>query len=146
MESVGAFLASLLKELGIEERVKLESIQREWNTLFTGPLALHTYPVDIKNGELIINVDSPAWLQQLKFFKKDMLKKLHEYRIKELKFKHGRVYNARNIPAKKSATSPVTRELKDTDIAWIHETIAGIQDPELRESIRKAIEKALTKR
>ncbi len=143
MENAGSILSALLKSLGIEERVRLESIQREWATLFTGPLALHTYPVDIKDGELIVNVDSPAWLQQLKFFKKDMIKKLHEYRIREIKFKHGRIYNPRKGPAKNPVTAHRTRELKETDIAWINDTIAGIQDPELKESIRKAMEKAL---
>ncbi len=95
MKSVGSLLSSIFKDLGIEDKIRLSSMQEEWHNLFNEPLSLHIYPVDIKNGELTINVDSPAWLGQLKFFKQDIIKKLHVYNIKEVRFKHGRVYKKR---------------------------------------------------
>ncbi|MCL0036771.1 DUF721 domain-containing protein [Thermodesulfovibrionales bacterium] len=70
----------------MEERVKLELMRKEWNNLFSGPLSVHTYPVELKDKELLINVDSPVWLGQLKFFKQDIIGKLHSYNIKEISF------------------------------------------------------------
>ena len=145
MKNAGAILASLLKELGIEERVRLESMQRSWSTLFPGPVSLHTFPVDSRNGELIVNVDSPAWLQQLKFFKKEMLQKLREHRVTDIRFKHGRIYNPRKSPGKKNVHTPKAGALAGADSSWIDEMTSGIQDPELKESIRKALEKAVTR-
>ncbi len=144
METSGSILASLLKDLGIEDRVRLDSLQREWTTLFPAPLSLHTCPVDIKNGELAVNVDSPAWLQQLKFFKQDMIKKLRGHQVTEIRFKHGRIFKPRqNAPGDKDAAVQTTKKIQDSDIAWIDRTISDIQDPELKEALRKAITKTV---
>lgn len=148
MRKAGTLLSSIFRDLGIEDKIRLNSIQVEWCKLFNEPLSLHTYPVDIKDGELTINVDSPAWLGQLKFFKADIIKKLYAYNINSIKFKHGKVYpkgfagyKDKNIQKKESKKF---RHLKSSEIAWINQTVSIVSDPELRENIRKAISKAVT--
>lgn len=148
MKKVGTLLSSIFKDLGIEGKIRLNSMQEEWHRLFNEPLSLHTYPVDIKNGELTINVDSPAWLSQLKFFKHDIIKKLQAYNVSSIKFKHGRVYKkkwqeTRGRGQKDSKQLP--KSLTDSEFAWINQTVSKVSDPELKENIRKAIEKAMSR-
>ena len=144
METINSLLGPIFKELGIEDRLAIESIRSEWKNIFNEPLSLHTYPVELTSGELLINVDSPVWLQQLKFFKQDIIKKLAGYNIKTIRFKHGKVY----IKGDKGQTgqglkplSPI--HLGPSDIAWIEEITSDLEDTEVRESVRKAIKKQM---
>lgn len=150
MKKVGTLLSSIFKDLGIEDNHILNSMQKEWHRLFNEPLSLHTYPVEIKNGELTINVDSPAWLAQLKFFRQDIIKKLHAYSINSVKFKHGRVYS-RGVKGSRGqgvkGTKPSNpRPLESSELAWLNQTVSTVSDSELQENIRKAILKAVTLR
>ncbi|MDI6800975.1 MAG: DUF721 domain-containing protein [Thermodesulfovibrionales bacterium] len=141
MKSAASVLSSIFKNLGIEDRIKLYSIQSEWRNIFGEPLSLHTYPVDLTNKELTINVDSPAWLGQLKFFRQDMLKKLQPYGISNVRLKHGRVYT-KNIQ-KVAKNDRASKPLNNQDAVWIDQTISNLEDPELRDAIKKAMEKSL---
>lgn len=148
MKTIGSLLRSIFDNLGIEDKIKLDSMQKQWRSLFNEPLSLHTYPVEIKNGELTINVDSPAWLAQLKFFRQDIIKKLREYSVSSVKFKHGRVYQTSSIKCCASSTRRTTldaRHLTHSEIEWINETVSTVSDSELQENIRKAIEKAMSR-
>lgn len=150
MKKVGSLLSSIFNNLGIEDKIKLNSMQRQWHSLFNEPLSLHTYPVKIKDGELTINVDSPAWLAQLKFFRQDIIRKLHTYSISSVAFKIGRVYSRGFNPPEAErgqvlkGTEPSNpRPLESPEIEWINETVSTVSDSELQENIRKAILKAV---
>ncbi|MEW6740619.1 MAG: DUF721 domain-containing protein [Nitrospirota bacterium] len=148
MKKVGTLLSSIFKDLGIEDKIRLNSMQEEWHRLFNEPLSLHTYPVDIKDGELTINVDSPAWLGQLKFFKHDIIKKLQAYNVGSVKFKHGRVYQKKGQGARgkgQEDSKQLPKSFTDSEFAWINQTVSTVSDPELQENIRKAIEKAMSR-
>lgn len=142
MNSINAILTPIFKNLGMEDRIKLEFMRNQWRSLFNEPLSLHTYPVEIKDGELLINVNSPVWLQQLKFFKQDIMKKLHLYNIKHIRFRHGKVYHKE---AQRGAEQlPQSKPLSDHEITWINQTTSAISDAELKEGAKKAITKSLS--
>src|SRR5271157_5261988 len=152
MKNAASILASLFKNIGMEDRLTLACLQREWVTLFDEPLSLHTYPASLNNGILVVNVDSPLWMQQLKYFKQAMLKKLEAYRINAIEFRHGSTRMSRlNPTGKHSGTSnseQITqpeKTLADEDINWIEQTVDTVHDPELQDGIRKAMGKALLK-
>ncbi|NTU43071.1 MAG: DUF721 domain-containing protein [Nitrospirales bacterium] len=146
MRNVGSLLSTLIKSLGIEEKLRLESLKDDWQKIFGAPLSLHTQPAEIHDHELLIYVDSPAWLNQLKFFRDDMLAKLRPYGIRELKFKRGTVYHEKKQTTQQdrepAAQRPLTAEEKD----WIEEETSGISDDELRDQIRRAMERSLSRK
>jgi len=150
MKTIGSLLRSVFSNLGIEDKLKLNSMQRQWRSIFEEPLCLHTYPVEIKNRELTINVDSPLWLAQLKFFRQDIIKKLHEYSISSVIFKHGRVYSVGIIDLssqeakRQKEPKQSSKCITDSELIWINQTVSAVSDSELQESIRKAILKAVT--
>lgn len=122
-------------------------MQAEWHNLFNEPLSLHIYPAEIKDGELLINVDSPAWLGQLKFFTEDIIKKLNAYNVVKVRFKHGRIYSKGFKDSKgkgiKGAKPSNPRPLESYESEWINQMVLNIRDADLKEGIRKAIEKSL---
>lgn len=145
MKKVGSLLSSTLKALGIEEGMRLRTIQKEWSSIFAEPLSLHTCPVEIKDGDLLVNVDSPVWLQQLKFLKQDILERLKPYGVKDIRLKHGRLYRYRQRASDEQHHQMVKKPCKThpVDSAWLEGIVSGIQDPELKEELRRTITKAV---
>jgi hypothetical protein len=147
-----SLLAPFLKNLklvpegsnrGIEDTVRLSRIKSVWQNIFEEPVSLHMSPAFLKEGELLINVDSPAWLQQLGFYKEYIIKKLQSasggFDINAVRLKLGKVsYNNK----KNGRAIPKRNVLTKNEMVFINETISSIQNNELRESIRKAIEKS----
>lgn len=147
MEKAGSILSSIFKNIGIEDRLTLARLQREWPELFEAPLSLHTCPSSLNNGSLSINVDSPLWLQQLKFFKQAMLSKLETHGINSITFKHGRTNLPSHDRARSCSGQNISKESKldAADTEWIEQTLSDIDDTELQDTIRSVIEKALLK-
>jgi len=153
VENAGSILASIFKNIGMEDSLTLARLQREWTTLFDEPLSLHIYPASLNNGILVVNVDSPIWLQQLKFFKQNILKKLEAYRINTIDFRHGRTnpsrfnrtWNQSGIDTCEQTFQP-EKTLDEADVDWIDQTLATVNDPGLQDSIRNVLEKALTRK
>ncbi len=145
MENAASVLASLFKNIGMEDRLTLVRLQKEWCALFEVPLSSHTYPASLNSGILVVNVDSPPWMQQLKYFKQAMLKKLGTYKIKAIDFRHGKIrhFTGDHAAADSSEKPGKRKELTDADADWIEQTVATIDDPELQDTIRKALQKAL---
>jgi predicted nucleic acid-binding Zn ribbon protein len=134
-------LASLASELGLDGSLVLYRIKADWVTVFKGPLSQHTSPHGYQNGRLLVLVDSPVWIQQLNFLKSEMLRKLKEYGVKDLWFKLGAV-------ARRHARRPdmPLNPVPEADRAHINEIVSSVKDPELRECIRRAMEKSFSKK
>lgn len=147
LSQIDGLLNSLFKDLGISERIKVETLRRQWRNIFDEPLSMHTAPLDMKGGKLVIAVDSPAWLQHLKFLKSEMAGKLERYGIKAVQLKLGSVRAEENIRKQdRHASAEEFRSLTDDDLAYIKQTVAGIDDMELRESVRRAMERASSRK
>ena len=100
MKRADSLLSPFIRELGIEDGVKLAEIKRNWCNLFNKPLSYHMSPLILSKGEILLNVDSPVWLQEITFYKEDIIKKMSSYGVKAIRFRLGKV--SRN---KRSAVS-----------------------------------------
>jgi hypothetical protein len=146
-ERVGAILKPLLTRLSLEDKITLSRLRREWSQVFGDPLSRHTGPAEIDKGTLVIAVDTPVWLQQLKFFRQEMLEKLNGYGIRDIRFRLGRVY--RNNPDSGQAGGDAKgadrkTEPSESDLRWIDETLTPVDDEDVREALRRALKKSLT--
>jgi hypothetical protein len=139
VEKAASLLSPLLKRLGIEEAVRLQRIKSDWQTLFERPLSLHMSPSRLFEGSLLLSVDSPAWMQQLGFYKKEILEKLSGYGVRDLRFRIGRVstINRHRDISRKAA------ELSPDETLFISGVVSAVDDEGLRETIRKTVEKSL---
>jgi hypothetical protein len=132
-------LAPLLKQLGIEEGVRLERLRRDWQEIFHGMLAAHMAPHSLAEGELLLHVASPIWIQQLTFFKPEILSKLQVYGVRSVRFRVGRMPR----PSEKKPGPRAASALTAQDIAFVESLLSEIDNDELKEAVRRAIEKSL---
>jgi len=139
MNKAEAVLGPMIKRLGIESGVRLERIRNDWFDIFDASLTSHMYPAGAIEHELLLNVDAPAWMQQLTYYKKDILRKLAPYGITDARFRIGKVQKKKRLHQERTNV----RTLSDDDISFASSVVSEISDEQLKESIRKAIEKSL---
>jgi hypothetical protein len=139
MIKTDSILRPIIKNLGIEEGVRLSRVRKNWHNIFDKPVSLHISPAKISQGKLIINVDSPLWLQQLSYYEKDILEKLRAYGIKNVYFRIGKIYR----PKKSTAINREKGNLSSEDTSFIIELTNDIGDQTLKDAIQKALEKSL---
>lgn len=142
VNKVAGLISPLLKTWGIGESVRLEDIKRSWTEIVGEQISSHTLPVALKDGELTINVDSPLWLQQVSFFKDEIKRKLGPFEITGIRFRHGRAALLRDNAKKQKTTGPAEKKLSKEAMREIEDSVSCIQDPEIRNSIRKLMGKA----
>ncbi|KAF0185577.1 MAG: hypothetical protein FD164_142 [Nitrospirae bacterium] len=144
MRKAGSVLSSLISQLGLEDRIRLDFMQRRWSTLFSEPLSLHVFPVELSGKRLTMHVDSPAWLHQLQFLKRELLAKLQPFGVTDLVLRKGALPRVRS--EKKDAETPKRRELSADDLAWVEETVRSVDDEALQNEIRRAALKSISRR
>jgi predicted nucleic acid-binding Zn ribbon protein len=66
----------MARELGLDSALRLHQVRDCWDNVFKGPLSLHSYPSSLRGESLLVNVDSPVWLQEINFLRAEILKKL----------------------------------------------------------------------
>lgn len=142
MNRIGALIAPFSKGLGLEEALMLERIKKEWAGLVGSPLSVHICPAGLKNGELLINADSPAWLQQVAFFKAEIIGKLRSFNVKEVRLRLGRIVS-NNKPERVRPEQLQKRYLSSEEKNYIEDAVSVIRDPELRDCIKKTVEKSM---
>ena len=98
-------------------------------------------PSSLSGNELLLNVDSPVWLQELKFYKEDIIKKVAPYRVRAVRFRLGRVNPFAIQEGEKEGLKG--KPLTACDRTFIDETVSNIEDEALKEVIKKAIAKAM---
>lgn len=134
-----AVLAPLLRKLGLESGVRLVRIKQDWNEIFDEQITAHLFPVSFSDGELLLHVTSPIWMQQFSYHKTEILKKLNPYGVLNIRFRLGRIPQRRQ---EKQHSTRVT-ELTPENRFFIAELLSALRDESLKETIRPAVEKSL---
>jgi hypothetical protein len=139
MNKAETVLGPMLKQLGIENGVRLERIRNDWSDIFEKSISPHMFPATLKEGELLLHVESPAWMQQLTYYKKEIIRKLSSYAVTDVRFRLGRITKKKQ---KQEPQKPM-RTLSPEEVSFAASVVADIRNEELKDSIRKAIEKSL---
>ncbi len=93
MQKVSGILVNLIKQYGLEGKMLEYTLSEKWAQIAGSIIAAHTRPDAIRYRKLYIIVDSNAWLQELSFYKKDLITKINNYFgnkvISDISFKVG---------------------------------------------------------
>lgn len=143
MKSLADIISPILRESGLEEGVRFSLLKNKWDDLFREPLSLHLYPVSLRDGELLVNVDSSVWLQEVTVHREEILKVLKPFNIREIRFRLGRSGFRRQGNKNKQGYRG-NKGLAPESLDFIDETIGLLADSELKETIRSAMEKSLS--
>ena len=100
-------------------------------------------PSLLARGELLLTVDSPVWLQELNFYRRDILKKLRFLWCQRDTFQVRKGFCKSEVGSQ-GAKRQQSRDSPDTEQAFIRETVAEICDEGLKESLKVTMEKAIT--
>ena len=142
MKRVGSLLRHLIKNLDIEEGVRLAEIRKNWQFLFQKPLPCHMAPSRLAGGDLLLNVDSPIWLQELNIHREEILRKLRPFGVRSVRFRLGKVSAVTTPEAKSQKTKP--RTLNAEECSYIEQTTSQIHDDRLKGTIKTALERAIS--
>lgn len=152
LQALSSVLIPLCSEIGLSERLRLETLRAKWHEMLGHPLSDHTYPMTIERGSLLVNVDSPIWLQELRFAKTAFQRKLKGLSITDVRFRHGRTFR-NSLSAEKDALplphcglAAPPEKCSAQESIWIDGLTCELLDPELRHILRRIIEKALTRK
>jgi len=106
--------------------------EHQWRRAVGARIGDRAKPISLENGVLIVKVASSAWAHELSLMKSDLLKPLASHGVRDIRFRVGAIEPAQRLPEQRKSravpkAAPLTGELA--------ESVAAIEDPELRELI-----------
>ncbi len=143
-QTIGAILSGISRQYGFQSHLKVHKLQKNWERIVGPQLAEHTFPAQIRFGKLHLLVDGPVWTQQLNFIQKKLLDQIRVFDekigVEEICCRVG------VIPQKKPVLGEEEKEaqsLSKDALAFIQESLRPIKDPEIQDSLRKVMFRAL---
>jgi predicted nucleic acid-binding Zn ribbon protein len=94
-ESIGDILKRVTKKLGIEAKLREQTLFSVWDETVGRQIARHARPKSIKRGDLVVLVENSSYLQEYSFLKRELREKLNEKlgknTVREVMFRVGRI-------------------------------------------------------
>ena len=93
MDNIKDIVNQVIKKISIKQPIDQSKIDRIWQNILSKQELKHTKLIGVKDGRISINVDSPAWVYQLKIKKNKILGRLKDElpEIKSLVFRIGKI-------------------------------------------------------
>lgn len=92
---IGNVLGDVLNKFRTDSDLELTSLFTIWNNIVGQAIANNSRPAGFKGKILLVYVSSPVWIQELQYYKRDMIIKINNALGKELvcdiKFRIGNV-------------------------------------------------------
>ena len=96
-EAVSGLIGDVLSKLGFAEQLTEYHAVTIWSETVGEHIGRHTQAEWIENGELMVRVDSHAWIQELTFLKPEIIGKLNARLgsaiVRDVRFHIGRSRN-----------------------------------------------------
>ena len=141
LQAIAPVLAQALRQHGLGHLVLLGHIVQHWATIAGAQLMAVTQPESIRGRVLFVNVSDAIWLQQITFYQAQLLENIRsvlgEVPITKLHFTltmSSPRQPVLSLPEEDLEPLPLTV----VEEQQMQESTAGIADPELRETVRRA--------
>jgi hypothetical protein len=144
MERAGkAVLAALRRVAGSEQ--PLDFLAALWPLIVGSRLAEHTRPIQWRKGSLQVAVSDREWQEQLERMPDALRARINKWWgadiVSEVTFVRGKV--ERPTPPKPRAKSKRMWAPKDASVGDLKEALGRIQDPEVRDLVKRVAAKYL---
>ncbi len=144
VEKLSSTIEKILNERGWGAKLKEYRVFSLWAKAVGPGIARHSQPASIRGRRLTVIVDSSAWMQQLSLMKPEILEKVNSRLgrdgIESITLRLGELERPAREPETYQAPAG---KLDPAEQKRIDEYLAGIADPDARESLRQVIEKDL---
>ena len=146
VERLSATITKILKARGLESRLSEYRIFGHWEKAVGDVIARHAHPVAMYGKKLTLVVDSPAWMQQLSLLKPEIKENVNRSLgsnvVKDIKLILGEV-----AAVKKNADLPAAPAILDQEERVAIDRYAeDVHDPDIREAVRRVMEKDFLRR
>lgn len=146
---MGDFLPNVLRKKKLLLDMMDHHILDTWRKAVGPQILAQTAPFKFKNNTLYVNVSTPAWMQQLRFLKQEIMDKVNaewgKEEINNIYFTIGDIaptpVHPEDIPIDLSP-----RLLKERDKRVIRDTLSPVGDKELKGILKKLMIKEIIKR
>jgi hypothetical protein len=144
---VGETVTSVLRKIGLKQPGIHPEIWSRWSEIVGPELAKRAIPEVLRGKTLILAVKSSSWLQELSFLKARLIERLAE-EVGPNVVTDVRMVLDPELPIRPSLPPPPPMpETDDSPLpSEISSAVDGVQDLELRETIRRAAKSNLTRR
>lgn len=76
-KSAADALKGVMKTLRIDQRLAESEVLRVWNSQMDPNIVAHAHPVALRNGTLMVNIDSPVWHAEIvRYRRREILERL----------------------------------------------------------------------
>ncbi|MGH9194948.1 MAG: DciA family protein [Acidimicrobiia bacterium] len=83
-------MSRVLKDLGLEERLSGWRAVQAWDQLVGPRIARHSRALTFRDGILHVEVEGSAWMHELRFLGRDLVRKINNHlgaeRVREVRF------------------------------------------------------------
>ena len=129
---------------GFKTIAKGLSIQTIWSKTVGVNIAKRTRPLKLKGKTLYVTVATSTWMEELKYMKEDMIKKinteLRKEAVKDIIFRLGKVTEISTSNPQPAIRNPQhSHQLTQKEIDNIDTLVSFIKDNGLKETIRRAL-------
>ena len=148
---LGSVLADVFQKRNWQRRLKLHQVFLFWDEVVGREIAFHARPCLIKGDVLWVDVSDPIWMQQLQFEKHTLLTRINQrlageedaastdnaepLKLRDLRFQPASLKGSdKKVKSIDQDAAPVIDPVK---LKRFEETISTLEDPELRESMRR---------
>jgi hypothetical protein len=131
-----------LRDLGLQQRLKIEQLFVLWPTIVGRSVAKIAVPVQLRHGTLFIDVADHVWMQELKFQEGELIGRLnealHEPLVRRLFFHLARTpLPDTTVQRESPGTPPAATPLDPQQELALEREVAVVRDPELREVLKE---------
>ncbi len=134
-------IKDILVPLGQGGRLVEADIMSGWTTIVGSQLAGKCFPYYLKDGVLTVGVSSSPWLNQLQFYRDEIVRKVNVHLGKAVVASVRLVL--KKLPADRPescSAPPPGRELSAGERQEIEEACRPIVDPVLRDTVRRVLQ------
>lgn len=150
LQRLGNVLQGILKQHGIFFDSEEQRLLEIWQKAVGPQISVQTRPDRLKRNTLFVKVSSSVWMQQLHALKKEIIEKVNQplgkELIKNIHFYIGDIPSRIPTNSYSSSFSPDSYPLKDKDKKLIEKSISSVEDPELKEILRRVMTKNIIRR
>jgi hypothetical protein len=150
LQRLGNVLQGILKKHNIFFDSEEQRLLEVWQKAVGPQISVQTRPDRLKRNTLFVKVSSSVWMQQLHILKQEIIEKINQLigkeLIKNVHFSIGEVPSTMPTNSYSSSFSPDSYPLKDKDKKLIEKSISSVEDPELKEILRRVMTKNIIRR
>ena len=150
LQRLGDVLQGILKKHNIFFDSEEQRLLEVWQKAVGPQISVQTRPDRLKRNTLFVKVSSSVWMQQLHIIKQEIIEKINQLLEKELikniHFSIGDIPSAMPPNSYSSSFSPDSYPLRDKDKKLIEKSVSSVEDPELKEILRRVMTKNIIRR